>query len=402
MREIQIQKIVNNITKRKINLFKKDKDENHQELINKIKGKSALVIGGAGSIGSYFIKEIVNYNLNRLYIVDTNENGLAEIVRDLRSEEKNAKLIIRAYPLDYANPIFERIIAEKGPFEIVANFSAHKHVRTEKDRYAIQAMFENNFLNLNRLLTILSKYQPEYFFCVSTDKAKNPVSIMGATKKLMEQLLFSYKNYFNISTARFANVAFSNGSLLKSFINRFEKNQPIVCPSDIKRYFVSHKEAGTLCLLACFLGSNGDIFIPKLTPDKDLIYFSDTIVEFFKELDIEIDFCKTEQEARDKAKLINNNCLISYPVYLFKTDTYGEKTFEEFYSDENIIDWKSFANIGIIKKSIDIKLNQSAIIDEAQYLFDSDAPKKLIIKFLSKHIKGFSYIGSNKSLDDKM
>ena len=402
MREIQIQKIVNKITKRNINLFKKDKDENHQELINKIKGKSALVIGGAGSIGSYFIKEIVNYNLNRLYIVDTNENGLAEIVRDLRSEEKNAKLIIKAYPLDYANPIFERIIAEKGPFEIVANFSAYKHVRTEKDRYAIQAMFENNFLNLNRLLTILSKYQPEYFFCVSTDKAKNPVSIMGATKKLMEELLFSYKDSFNISTARFANVAFSNGSLLKSFINRFEKNQPIVCPSDIKRYFVSLEEAGTLCLLACFLGSNGDIFIPKLTPDKDLIYFKNTIVEFFKELDIEIDFCKTEQEARDKAKLINNNHLISYPVFLFKTDTYGEKTFEEFYSDENIIDWKSFSNIGIIKKSIDIKLNQSVIIDEAQCLFDSDAPKELIIKFLSKHIKGFSYIGSNKSLDDKM
>jgi FlaA1/EpsC-like NDP-sugar epimerase len=402
MKEAQIQRIVKKITKRNYNLFQKDKEKNLIELKRRIEGKSALIIGGAGSIGSHFIKQLVTFKIKKLYIIDTNENGLAEIVRELRSIEECSKLIIKSYPLNYANPIFIKIIEQKGPFEIVANFSAHKHVRSEKDRYSIQSMFENNYLNLNKLLISLKKFKPEYFFCVSTDKAKNPVNVMGATKKLMEDLLFSYKNDFNISTARFANVAFSNGSLLESFINRYEKNQPIACPADIKRYFVSMEEAGTLCLLACFLASSGDIFIPKLSPNRDLIYFKNTITHFFDDLSIKIDICKNEKEARQKAKALNDNSK-SYPVFLFETDTYGEKIYEEFYNDEDVVDWESFSNLGVIKnKNVPIEFDQQIVINEANDLFKKNSSKNLIVKFLSKYVQGFSHADNTKSLDDKM
>ncbi len=277
--------------------------ENHEKAISKkVKHKSALVIGGAGTIGSSFIKALIRFDLRRLYVIDTNENGLAELVRDLRSSVDNNLLEIKTYPVNFASRIFERIYADKGPFEIVANFAAHKHVRSEKDEYAIQAMFENNFIETNKLLSILSKNKPEHFFCVSTDKASSPVSIMGATKRLMEDVIFSYRDTLDVTTARFANVAFSNGSLLDSYIHRFEKDQPIACPSDIYRYFVSPQEAGSLCLLACLLGKSGDIFIPKLSPDKDLIPFNNTVIEFFKELDVKVDFCETEKEVLEKSK----------------------------------------------------------------------------------------------------
>ena len=202
-------------------------------------GKSALVIGGAGSIGSAYIKELIKFNLKRLYVIDTNENGLAELVRDIRSSEEFNTLDIRTYPLSFASPIFERLFKEQGPFEIVANFAALKHVRSEKDEYAIQAMFENNFINANKLLSILKAQKPEHFFCVSTDKAANPVNVMGASKKLMEDVILAYAKKIPITTARVANVAFSNGSLPFGFIERLMKRQPFSSPLDIKRYFVS-------------------------------------------------------------------------------------------------------------------------------------------------------------------
>ncbi len=397
-----IEAIISRITKRDKNVFTEDL-ENHKGILSKkIQGKSALIIGGAGTIGFSFIKELIKFNLGRLYVIDTNENGLAEVVRDIRSSDVYSFIKIKTYPFSYANPIFEKLLIAEGPFEIVANFAAHKHVRSEKDEFAIQAMFENNFANANSLLSILLKNKPEHFFCVSTDKATNPVSIMGATKKLMEDIIFSYKDEFNISTARFANVAFSQGSLLDSYTHRFEKRQPIVCPSDIARYFISPKEAGTLCLLACFLGESGDIFFPKLSPEKDLIPLRNTVDEFFKELQISIDYCQTENEAKEKIKLMDSYNPNSYPVHLFKTDTSGEKLYEEFYSENDVVDWDAFQRIGVIKDSFNTKLNKEELLFEIKLLFKKDVDKSMIIAFLSRHVFGFSYHDKGKYLDDKM
>lgn len=402
MNQKRVEAIIAGITDRNKNLFLNDIEANRATLKDKVSGKSALVIGGAGSIGSAYIKELIKFDLKRLYVIDTNENGLAELVRDIRSSDNFNTLEIKTYPLSFASSIFERILQEQGPFEIVANFAALKHVRSEKDEYAIQAMFENNFINANKLLAQLKAHKPESFFCVSTDKATNPVSIMGATKKLMEDVIFAYEKDFNITTARFANVAFSNGSLLDSYVHRFEKEQPIVCPSDINRYFVSPEEAGSLCLLACLLGESGDIFIPKLTPEKDLISFEKTVREFFKELDIELDLCESEEEAKRKAKAITKSNDSAYPVYLFKTDTSGEKLYEEFFAKSDVVDWDTFNALGVIKKSKDENANVKQLLLEAEALFSEDTSKDSILKFLSKHITGFMYEEKGKNLDQKM
>ena len=402
MNQKNIEAIIAGITNRNRNLFLNDIEANKETLRKKVSGKSALVIGGAGSIGSAYIKELIKFDLKRLYVIDTNENGLAELVRDIRSSDDYNKLEIKTYPLSFASSIFERILKEQGPFEIVANFAALKHVRSEKDEYAIQAMFENNFINANKLLAQLKVHKPENFFCVSTDKATNPVSIMGATKKLMEDVIFAYEKDFNITTARFANVAFSNGSLLDSYVHRFEKKQPIVCPSDVNRYFVSPEEAGSLCLLACLMGESGDIFIPKLTPEEDLISFEKTVREFFKELNIELDLCESEEEAKEKAKAITNSKISPYPVFLFKTDTSGEKLYEEFYTKTDVVDWNTFNGLGIIKKPEDENSNVNQLLIEAEALFSKDVSKNSILTFLSKYINGFVYEEKGKNLDQKM
>lgn len=402
MNQEKIEAIIANITNRSSNFFAEDIAANQEEIQSKIEGNSALVIGGAGSIGSAFIKELIKFNLKRLYVIDTNENGLAELVRDIRSSDSNSQLEIKTYPLNFASPIFERLFAEQGPFQIVANFAAHKHVRSEKDEYAIQAMFENNFVNANKLLELLRVNKPNRFFCVSTDKATNPVSIMGATKKLMEDVIFSYKHDFNVSTARFANVAFSNGSLLDSYIHRFDKHQPIVCPADVSRYFVSPEEAGSLCLLACILGETGDIFIPRLTPEKDLIPFNKTVVEFFKGLGIEIDYCLSEEEAKEKAKHMLETKRFPYPVYLFNTDTSGEKLYEEFYTQGDVVDWHTYSNLGVIKTQGSTNEVTELLLQEVRALFNAKVTKALIVSFLMKYIPGFTYVEKGKTLDQKM
>lgn len=394
--------MLSKITNREKNLFHTDLTNLESIIAEKVNNKSAIVIGGGGSIGSYYIKELLKFNLKRLYIIDINENGLAELVRDIRSSDFSKLPEIKAYPINYAGTIFEKIYLENGPFEIVTNFAAHKHVRSEKDRYAIEAMFENNFINANKLLKVLSENRPTHFFCVSTDKATNPVSIMGATKRLMEDVIFSYKDIFNVTTARFANVAFSNGSLLESYIRRYDKNQPIVCPKDICRYFISPEEAGALCLLSCFIGDSGDIFIPKLFKDKDLIPLSRTVEAFFSELGIKIDYCNSELEAREKAGKIDHLNVNTYPVFLVETDTSGEKPYEEFFSVDDIINWNRFKSIGVIKYLPNEKINISELLSESADLFNKSVTKHSIVEFLSKYIDGFKYVEKGKSLDQKM
>ena len=243
------------VTKRSGSMFLDDIEKNHGLLYQRIENKKVLVIGGAGSIGSSFIKSLLPFKPSALVVVDTNENALAELTRDIRATKG---LFVPeeyiTYPMDFATPVFERMFTARGGFDIVGNFSAHKHVRSEKDVYSIEALLRNNVLNAKKLLDLMAKYPPEEYFCVSTDKAANPVNIMGASKRIMEDLIFSYSDQFPVKTARFANVAFSNGSLPAGFLQRISKLQPISAPLDIKRYFVSPEESGQICMLACILG----------------------------------------------------------------------------------------------------------------------------------------------------
>lgn len=400
MKESLVKEMISELTGRKESFFTADLVHYHTPLNSAIEGKSALVIGGAGTIGSNYIKALLKFPLKKLVVVDLNENGLAELVRDIRSSADLHVPEIITYPISFGGVIFERFLEENEPFDIVANFAALKHVRSAKDPYAIQAMFENNFLLANRLLMLLLKHKPTHFFCVSTDKATNPVSIMGATKKLMEDVVFSYHEQIKVSTARFANVAFSNGSLLESFIKRYEKKQPIVCPTDIKRFFVSPEEAGQLCLMACLLGESTDIFIPKFG-SNDIIPFSKTLEAFLNALNLKADRCSSEEEAREKAaKYEYDNP--NYPVYFFETDTSGEKPYEEFYADGDIVDTSTFTGLGVIKNASTGLNNADDIVNEGESLFAATPTIEEIATFLKKHIPEFSYINRNKTLDQKM
>ncbi|HKP32976.1 MAG TPA: polysaccharide biosynthesis protein, partial [Chitinophagaceae bacterium] len=264
------------ITGRTRSLLADDIAANSKELAEKISGKSVLVIGGAGTIGSSFIKAMLPFHPGKMIIVDINENGLTELVRDCRSrEDLKVPAIFKTYPINFGDRVFDKIFDQEGPFDIVANFAAHKHVRSEKDVFSIEAMIDNNVIRAKKFLDKLSSRPPEHFFCVSTDKAANPVNIMGASKKLMEEVILAYSDSMKITTARFANVAFSNGSLLAGFIERLMKQQPLSCPSDVRRFFVSPAESGEICLLACVLGNSGEIIFPKLDPEKDLVNFKD-------------------------------------------------------------------------------------------------------------------------------
>lgn len=249
------------ITGRTESLLATDFKTHHDAIEKEIKGKSVLVIGGAGTIGSSFIRALLPFQPKKLVVVDINENGLTELVRDCRSRvEMTLPGDFKSYPVNFGDAVFAKIFHHEAPFDIVANFAAHKHVRSEKDVYSIEAMIENNVLKAKRLLDLLLDNPPAHFFCVSTDKAANPVNIMGASKKLMENVILAYASKIPITTARFANVAFSNGSLLAGYIERVLKQQPLSCPSDVKRFFVSPNEAGQLCLFACVMGKSGDIF----------------------------------------------------------------------------------------------------------------------------------------------
>ena len=262
-----------NVTRRPGSLFQQDLDNNAVTLRQRIAGKSVLVIGGAGTIGSSFIRAILRFSPGALCVVDTNENGLVELTRDLRSStELTLPDDYVTYPMDFGTPVFAKMFRARGGFAIVANFAAHKHVRSEKDRFSIEAMLENNVFKAKGLLDLLTELRPERYFSVSTDKAANPVNVMGASKKLMEEVILAYGDYFPVTTARFANVAFSNGSLLASYERRLALQQPLVAPLDIKRYFVSPTESGQICLLAAVLGNSGEILFPRLREDQMLTF----------------------------------------------------------------------------------------------------------------------------------
>lgn len=392
------------VTKRPNSLLADDFNKYNTKLNSRINNKSVLVIGGAGTIGSSYIKAILKFQISKLVVVDINENSLTELVRDLRSStEYNIPKEFITYPVNFGDRVFEKIFRHHGSFEIVANFAAHKHVRSEKDIFSIEAMIENNVLRARKLLELLLKFPPEHFFCVSTDKAANPVNIMGASKKLMEELIMAYSDKLPIKTARFANVAFSNGSLPLGFLERLNKKQPWSCPLGIRRFFVSPQESGELCLMASIMGKSGDIFFPKLDEDRDMIPFDRIAVDLLNELGLKPDICKTEDEARQKALLLNEHST-SYPIYFFGSDTSGEKPYEEFFTEKEILDMDSFVNLGVIKNSK--KRNRKeivAIFDRLHSLFDSEqVTKEAIVEILNEYLPNFHHIETGKGLDSKM
>ncbi len=396
--------ISTSVTGRKQSLLTDDFNKYKSELNTRINGKKVLVIGGAGTIGSSYIKAMLKFRIEKLVVVDINENGLTELVRDLRSSgEYNVPGEFITYPVNFGDAVFEKIFRQHGPFEIVANFAAHKHVRTEKDIFSIEAMIENNVLHARGLLDLLLQSPPEHFFCVSTDKAANPVNIMGASKKLMEELIMAYADKLPVTTARFANVAFSNGSLPLGFLERLNKRQPWSCPLGIRRFFVSPRESGELCLLASVLGNSGDIFFPKLDEEKDMIPFDQIALKLLKALGLTPDICMTEDEARQKALMLNE-LPTSYPVYFFGSDTSGEKPFEEFFTSTEEIDLKSFVNLGVVKNSVKRNVTEiDEIFEKLLNLFKSkDVKKSDIVVILKKYLPNFDHIETGKGLDSKM
>jgi FlaA1/EpsC-like NDP-sugar epimerase len=394
--------IKTHITKRDTSLFEGDINRYKDLLSANIKGKSVLVIGGAGTIGSSYIKAILNFQPTRLYVVDTNENGLTELTRDLRS--KHGQYIpedYKTYPMNFGEEVFRKMFVNEGPFQIVANFAAHKHVRSEKDHYSIEAMIDNNVFKAKEFLDLLTEYKPEHFFCVSTDKAANPVNVMGASKKLMEEVIMAYSQDIKITTARFANVAFSNGSLLDGYIQRIFKKQPISCPSDVKRFFVSPEESGQICMLACILGESGDIYFPKLE-ENQMVNFKEITLDFFKEMAIPIVECDTDEQAKMKAT--DMSIEDPHPVYFFTSDTSGEKLYEEFYIATDELDITMYEGMGVIKNAVKpTKMQIENCITELKTLMASeDYNKATIVSLMKKHLPDFEHIETGKSLDQKM
>ena len=379
--------------------FEKDL-KNHDELfLNNIEGTYILVIGGAGTIGSNYIKQILKFKPSKITVVDINENGLTELTRDLRSSnvlDYNPEYI--TYPVNLLSDTFDKIYNSES-WQVVANFSAHKHVRSEKDKISIEALIKNNVFGAVKLLNLCELNAPKFFFSVSTDKAANPVNIMGASKSLMEKLILSKKNKFRVSTARFANVAFSNGSLLDGFIYRLQKKQPLSCPSDIKRFFVTPEQSGQICLLATFLGKTGDIFFPKLDFFKDQIYFKDIALDFIKNNGFEVVLSNSEHDAKEFNFDKNPT---KYPVYFFKTDTSGEKTYEEFFTKEEDYNINEYDSLGFINTP---EINIS--FENVQADFDSvfcnpNSKKSDIVTIVKKYIPSFMHIDTGKHLDQKM
>lgn len=394
-------------------MFVDDIEANKEKLTEEIKDKKVCVIGGAGSIGSSFIKAVLRFEPKSVVVVDLNENGLAELVRDVRStyglyvpEE------FRCYTLNFADPIFERIFREEKGFDIVANFSAHKHVRSEKDRYSVQALIENNDIKAKKLMDLLTVYPPKHFFCVSTDKAANPVNIMGASKRIMEDLVMAYNQHFKVTTARFANVAFSNGSLPDGWLHRIQKQQPLAAPSDVKRYFVSPEESGQICMLACILGRPGEVFFPKLGEDQ-MLTFSSICDNFIKAQGFEKDPCSSDEEAKQKAAALDysdsqlsslNSQPLKYPTVYFKSDTTGEKAYEEFYVPGEKIDMQRFISLGVVEQTARHNMDEvNTFFENLEAIFHKeDFTKAQVVDAIKEFIPNFVHEEKGKNLDQKM
>lgn len=395
--------IADYVINRQISMFAADIEANKEILSQEIENKSVCVIGGAGSIGSSFIRTLLPFRPSKLVVIDLNENGLAELTRDLRSTfGMYVPDDYRTYTLNFADHIFERIFREEKGFDILANFSAHKHVRSEKDKYSVQALIENNNTKAKRLLDLLCEFPPRHFFCVSTDKAANPVNIMGVSKRIMEDMVMAYSDKFKVTTARFANVAFSSGSLPDGWMHRVMQKQPLAAPNDVKRYFVSPEESGQICMLACILGKNREIFFPKLG-EKQMLTFSAICDEYVKALGKVKRQFTSEAEAKKFAGEMSFDGQ-EYPVVYFGSDTTGEKSYEEFYVPGEKLNMERFQSLGVIEE---VKKRTMEEIDqfftEVEAIFAEPVfTKEEVVKVIKRFIPNFEHEEKGKNLDQKM
>ena len=383
-------------------LFNNDISANETELKNIVSTSRFLVIGGAGSIGQAVTKEIFKRNPQKLHVVDISENNMVELVRDIRSSFGYIDGDFQTFALDIGSIEYDAFIADDGKYDYVLNLSALKHVRSEKDPFTLMRMINVNVFNTDKTIQQSIDKGVKKYFCVSTDKAANPVNMMGASKRIMEMFLMRKSKQINISTARFANVAFSDGSLLHGFNQRIQKRQPIVAPNDIKRYFVIPQESGELCLMSCIFGENRDVFFPKLSESLHLITFADIAVKFLEQLGYEPYLCEDEDEARLLMATLPEEG--KWPCLFTKSDTTGEKDFEEFYTDKEILDMERFVNLGVIKNesnSEDNKLNHFATsIDKMKE--QGKWSKEEIVDLFHTMIPDFGHKETGKYLDAKM
>ncbi len=391
-----------NLIGRKEELFFQDISDHEQELSKIVSFSSFLVIGGAGSIGQAVVKEICKRNPKKLHVVDISENNLVELVRDIRSSFGYIDGDFKTYALDIGSIEYDAFIESDGKYDYVLNLSALKHVRSEKDPFTLMRMIDVNIFNTEKTLQQSIDSGVKKYFCVSTDKAANPVNMMGASKRIMEMFIMRKSKDIKISTARFANVAFSDGSLLHGFDQRIKKWQPIVAPNDIKRYFVIPKESGELCLMSCVFGKNRDVFFPKLSENLHLISFADIAIKYLRDLKFEPYLCKNEDEARRLIHTLPEEG--KWPCLFKASDTTGEKDFEEFFTDDETLDMSRFENLGVIKN--DLTYNNTKLELFAQTVQkmkqQKQWDKKQIVELFHKMIPDFGHKETGKYLDSKM
>jgi len=383
-------------------LFTEDIKGHNKELKTIISSSTFLVIGGAGSIGQAVTKEIFKRNPKKLHVVDISENNMVELVRDIRSSFGYIDGEFATFALDIGSIEYDAFIKNDGNYDYVLNLSALKHVRSEKDPFTLMRMIETNIFNTDKTIKQSIENGTKKYFCVSTDKAANPVNMMGASKRIMEMFVHRNSEKITVSMARFANVAFSDGSLLHGFNQRIQKQQPIVAPNDIKRYFVTPQESGELCLMSCIFGKNRDIFFPKLSENLHLISFADIAVKYLENLGYEPYLCKDEDEARALAKTLPQEG--KYPCLFTSSDTTGEKDFEEFFTDSETLDMERFSNLGVIKNEADFNEVLLNAFEKTIKGFKSNLAweKKEIVEEFFKMIPDFGHKETGKYLDGKM
>ena len=384
-------------------LFEDDVYEKGPKLSEIVTKSSFMVIGGAGSIGRAVVKEIFQRDPRVLHVVDLSENNLVELVRDIRSTIGYRSGDFKTFAIDCGSLEFEALMKNEVQYDYVLNLSALKHVRSEKDPYTLMRMIEVNILNTIKTIKLAEENGAKKYFCVSTDKAANPVNMMGASKRIMEKFIMQTNIEIPISTARFANVAFSDGSLLEGFVNRFNHGQPIAAPNDILRYFVTPKESGELCLMSCIFGNDKEIFFPKLNEDLHLVSFKDIAYNFIESKGYKVLECNNEEEARQKCIDISSSKL--WPCFFSESSTSGEKNYEEFYTSDEVLDFKSFLNIGVIINASEQQKNISYSKFEStlKSLKESGVWNKSDILDLYKTIlPNFSHIETGSNLDEKM
>lgn len=382
-------------------LFAADVAQREEYIKNEVASSAFLVLGGAGSIGQAVVKEIFQRNPKKLHVVDISENNLVEVVRDIRSSFGYIEGDFQTFALDIGSVEYDAFIENDGQYDYVLNLSALKHVRSEKDPFTLMRMIEVNVFNTEKTIQQAIANGTKKYFCVSTDKAANPVNMMGASKRIMEMYLMKYSEDIAISTARFANVAFSDGSLLHGFNQRMQKKQPLVAPHDIKRYFVIPKEAGELCLMSCLFGETRDIFFPKLSERLHLITFAEIAVKYLENLGYQPYVCKNEAEARN---FDFENQPTHWPCLFVASDTTGEKDFEEFYTDNEILDMDSFENLGVIKNELELEegklISFEDKINRMRHLRNWN--KSEIVDLFNEMIPNFGHKETGKYLDGKM